>query len=147
MRPSFASKQSCWHEGVATLDFPEMVSNDGLPLQSLGRLRIAVEEFRCLYPAMPTAYLDAFLAVALSPGLGPTEYAKLTGTTQPIMSRLLLEIGEQSREREEPLHLVVSRRHPGNRRQICFFLTSKGYALALRMGLMIEGRWKGMAAS
>lgn len=120
-----------------------MVSNDGLPLQALGRIRIVVEEFRRLYPAMPSAYLDAFLAVALSPGLGPTDYARMTGTTQPVMSRLLLEIGEQSREREEPLHLVVSRRHPGNRRQICYFLTSKGYALALRIGLLIEGRWNG----
>ena len=123
-----------------------MVSNDGLPLQSLRRLRIAVEEFRRIYPAMPTAYLDAFLAVALKPGLGPTEYAKMLGSTQPIMSRLLLEIGEQSREREEPLHLVVSRRHPENRRQICYFLTSKGYALALRIGLMIEGRWNASMA-
>lgn len=122
------------------MNYPDMVSNEGLSLQHLSRLQHIIAEFRKLMPGLPAGYIDAFLAVALKPGLGPTDYAKVLGTAQPIMSRVLMEIGEQARGREEPLHLVVSRRHPENRRQICYYLTAKGYALALRIGLMIQGQ-------
>jgi hypothetical protein len=56
--------------------------------------------------ALAAAPLAAFLTVARHPGLGPTGYAKLLGTIQPIMSRILLEIGRKARAREEGLGLV-----------------------------------------
>lgn len=125
------------------MNHTDTVSNEGLHLQSLSRIVRIIAEFRRMSPGLPATYIDAFLAVALNPGHGPTEYARMVGTSQPIMSRTLLEIGEQARLRDEPLHLVVSRRHPESRRQIQYYLTAKGYALALRVGLIVQGHWNG----
>jgi hypothetical protein len=76
-----------------------------------------------------TSYLAAFLTVARHPGLGPTGYAKLLGTIQPIMSRILLEIGRQARAREEGLGVVDSEIDPDNFRQRKYFLTPTGLRL------------------
>ncbi len=118
----------------------ELTGNDGLPLTSLMRLRDAVGAFRALQPGIPTSYVDMFLAVALRPGLGPSEYASMVGTIQPMASRTLMEIGGHSRVRDTPLHLVSSQPHPESRRQVQYLLTPKGYALAHRVGWMLKGR-------
>ncbi len=49
-----------------------------------------------------------------------------------------MEIGEQARIREAPLHLLESRIHPENRRQRCYFETPKSYALACMAGMMLQ---------
>jgi hypothetical protein len=91
-----------------------------------------------LEPGLLASYIDAFLVVTLRPGLGPTDYAPMIGSIQPATSRTLMEIGEQARIRQAPLHLVDSRIHPESRRQRQYFLTSKGYALACRVGMMLQ---------
>jgi hypothetical protein len=118
----------------------EIIGNDGLPLKSLGRLKDAIGAFRNLEPNLPASYIDAFLAVALRPGQGPTDYAAMIGTIQPVASRTLMEIGESARTRTAPLHLVASHPHPESRRQIAYDLTPKGYTLAYRVGMMLQGR-------
>ncbi|MCJ2067859.1 hypothetical protein MKK75_03380 [Methylobacterium sp. J-030] len=118
----------------------EIIGNHGLPLKSLRRIKDVIGAFRSLEPNLPASYIDAFLAVALRPGLGPTDYASILGTIQPVASRTLMEIGKSARIRATSLHLVESRPHPENRRQIMYHLTPKGYALAYRVGMMLQGR-------
>jgi hypothetical protein len=61
--------------------------------KALRRVRRIVELFRNIEPRIPSSYMDAFLSVALKPGGGPTDYARDLGTSQPLASRVLLEIG------------------------------------------------------
>ena len=118
----------------------DIVGNDGLPLRTLSRLRDVVGAFRGLEPNLPAAYIDTYLAVALKPGLGPSDYAVMLGTIQPTASRLLMEVGDNPRSRAAPLNLVEHHPHPGSRRQIQYHLTPKGYALAYRVGMLLHGR-------
>lgn len=118
----------------------DMVGNDGLALHTLSRLRNVVAAFRSIEQNLPAAYIDTFLAVALKPGQGPTDYAMMLGTLQPSASRLLGEIGGHPRTRATALHLVEAHPHPESRRNIMYYLTPKGYALAYRVGGMLQGR-------
>ncbi len=108
------------------------------------RLRLAfniVSAFREVHPKMPTSYAQAFLAVAMHPGQGPTEYAKMIGTMQPIASRILLEIGIKARERDDDgLGLVDRQTDPANLRQQKYFLTGKGAALMNRLLGIVDSR-------
>jgi len=85
--------------------------------------------FRAREPKMTAGYIAAFMAVARHPGQGPTDYARMLGTVQPVMSRTLLEIGKKARQREEGLGLVDSESDPGDLRQSRYFLTTKGKLL------------------
>lgn len=109
-------------------------------LRTLGRRRDVVGAFRSLEPNLPAAHSDTYLAVALRPGLGPSDYAVTLGTIQPSASRPLMEIGDNPRSRAAPLNLVEHHPHPESRRQIQYQLTPKGYALAYRVGTMLQGR-------
>lgn len=102
-------------------------------VRKLNRLFNAIQAARTLYPAMPSSYIAAFLAVASKPGLGVTEYAKDLGTIQPIMSRILLEIGRKSRLRKEGLGLVDVSPDPQDLRINRHFLTPKGRTLLASM--------------
>jgi DNA-binding MarR family transcriptional regulator len=97
--------------------------------EEVRRLEVAsrfVNVFRMQDSRMTSSYMAAFLAVARNPGQGPTEYAKVCGTIQPIMSRILLELGEHARQRSAGLGLVDRVPDPGNLRQQRYFLTNKG---------------------
>jgi DNA-binding MarR family transcriptional regulator len=101
-----------------------------LEVRRLQMLIDVVQIIRKQEPKMTTSYLVAFLAVAMDPGKGPTAYAERLGTIQPVMSRVLLEIGKKARSRETgALGLVDSEPDPGNLRQHRYFLTEKGREL------------------
>lgn len=88
---------------------------------------------------MPSSYIAAFLAVAIKPGFGPSQYAKDLGTIQPIASRLLLEIGPKAREREGPgMGLVTRKTSPEDGREVEYTLTSEGARLAREIGRMLS---------
>lgn len=120
-------------EATMALSAPPAFTLDGNDLRALTRLNWTVETVRRVAPNMPLGYLHMLLWVSMKPGLGPTEYAKLTGTTQPIASRVLLEIGPQARERQEPLNLVSRCVSPHSLRQVEYRLTPKGEALVRRV--------------
>lgn len=63
-------------------------------LERLSRVIGVFYEFDAAFPA---SYIRAFLLVASKPGLSVTDYGNLLGVSQPIISRLLLQIGERSR--------------------------------------------------
>lgn len=97
--------------------------------KALGKVRAIINVFREADHKIPASYIAAFLAVALEPGKGPTHYAQQLGTVQPIMSRLLLEIGQKSRHRDEPLGLVDREVSAHSLRDQEYFLTHKGKAM------------------
>jgi len=99
---------------------------DDVDRDSVERLIRIIDLFRTLDARMPSSYIRAFLAVCLKPGAGPTDYAKDMGTIQPIMSRLLLEIGKKARERDEGLGLVDRQASPESLRNQEYYLTPKG---------------------
>ena len=82
---------------------------------------------------MPSSYMSAFLAVAMNPGAGPTDLARVMGTIQPIASRVLQEIGQRARHGDEPLQLVDQRISPHSGRNREYFLTTKGELLKRRI--------------
>lgn len=105
------------------------------PLGDIRRLEHAMELttiFRVIDPRLPVSYLQAFLAVARAPGLSTSQYAEMCGTTQPVMSRMLLEMGDKSRMRDEGLQLVDYDRDRGDLRKTRYFLTDKGKELFKR---------------
>lgn len=96
----------------------------------LDKLSHIVDVFRLISPRMTASYMSGFLAVARNPGCGPTEYAKMLGTIQPIASRILLELGSHSRnEGKEGLGLVDRVVSPTSLRNQQYFLTPKGRKL------------------
>lgn len=107
--------------------------------QALIRLAWIIDRFRELNSKMPSSYIAAFLAVAIKPGFGPSQYAKDLGTIQPIASRLLLEIGPKAREREGPgMGLVTRKISPENGREVEYTLTPEGARLARQIGRMLS---------
>lgn len=88
-----------------------------------------IEAFRKVDHKIPASYIAAFLAVALQPSKGPTHYAQVLGTIQPIASRLLLELGAKARHKDESLGLVDREVSAHSLRDQEYFLTHKGAAL------------------
>lgn len=101
--------------------------------------------FRAIDPDLTLSYAEAFLAVAEKPGHGPTEYAKSLGSVQPVVSRLLHELGSRSRrkERTEGLGLVEWNIHPESLRNKQYFLTPKGESLKEKVVAILQGRRAG----
>ena len=100
---------------------------------ALGTAASLINAFRAIDPRMPSSYMSAFLAVAMNPGEGPTQYARAMGTIQPIASRILQEIGQRARHGDEPLQLVDQRLSTQDARQRQYFLTTKGELLKRRI--------------
>lgn len=98
-------------------------------MKALAKCRRIIEVFRKVDHKIPASYIAAFLAVAMEPSKGPTHYANVLGTIQPIASRMLLEIGPKARHKDEPLGLVDKDVSAHSLRDHEYFLTFKGKAL------------------
>ena len=99
-----------------------------------------IEVFRKADHKIPASYIAAFLAVALQPSKGPTHYAQVLGTIQPVASRLLLEIGTKARHKDESLGLVDREVSAHSLRDQEYFLTGKGLAMMHELISIIQGR-------
>lgn len=99
-----------------------------------------VHEFRSAGHRLTANNIAAFLAVANSPDLGPTEYAKLLGTMQPVASRWLLDLGPKGREGSEGMGLLEREPDLMNLRQVRYCLSDRGITLARRVGAIAMGR-------
>lgn len=111
---------------ATTTRFHELSEEERKRLRKVKRV---IELFRQLEGRMPSSYIDAFLAVALEPGKGPTAYAKDINSIQPITSRVLLEIGPKARTKENALELVDRQQSPTSFRDQEYFLTPRGRKL------------------
>jgi DNA-binding MarR family transcriptional regulator len=93
----------------------------------------ALETFRELRRDMPLQYVYSFLLVAEEEGLGVNEYAKKAGVSSSVMSRHLLDIGEEDRNHNPGFMLVEGRPDRMDRRNRLITLTDKGRAIARRI--------------
>lgn len=106
---------------------PRFEPPEGKDAVTIEKLSRVIDHFRLVDSKMPTSYVAAFLAVTMKPGNGPTEYARMCGTIQPIISRILLEIGPKARRGEGlGLGLVDRVVHETSLRNQRYFLTAKG---------------------
>ena len=95
----------------------------------LGSLLKALKPFRELNSTMPLQYVTAFLQVAIAEGRTVTEYAKILGTSQSLMTRHLADLGEINRYHEAGYDLVQAKTDPMDRRNKRNHLTAKGQRL------------------
>jgi hypothetical protein len=89
----------------------------------------ALKPFHELDSTMPLQYVTAFLQVAIKEGQTVSEYAKILGTSQSLMTRHLADIGEINRYHEAGYDLVQAKTDPMDRRNKRNQLTTKGQRL------------------
>lgn len=96
---------------------------------TLNRLASALDILLAINPKMPLTYARAFVEVARNPGKGPTVYGLAMNMAQPVASRVLLEIGPNTRHRDQPDHLVDWTFAAHSLREKEYYLTPKGHTL------------------
>jgi DNA-binding MarR family transcriptional regulator len=95
----------------------------------LASLLKALKPFHDLDSTMPLQYVTAFLHVALKEGQTVSEYAKILGTSQSLMTRHLADIGKINRYHEAGFDLVEAKDDLMDRRTKRNQLTAKGQRL------------------
>jgi DNA-binding MarR family transcriptional regulator len=78
---------------------------------------------------MPLQYVTAFFSVATKEGQTVTEYARLLGASQSLMTRHLADLGEINRYHEAGYNPVQAKTDPLDRRNKRNELTAKGQRL------------------
>ena len=89
----------------------------------------ALKPFRELRKTMPLQYVTAFLSVANKEGQNVSEYAKIVGTSQSLMTRHLADIGKINRYHKPGYGLVEAETDMMDRRNKLIYLTAKGQRL------------------
>jgi DNA-binding MarR family transcriptional regulator len=105
---------------------------------ALHKCLLFMEALRVVNSIMPMQQAYAFLLVAMEEGCGVQEYAERAGVTQPVMTRILLALG-QHRQKGAPGYGLVHQAtdtHDLRKRQT--FLTPKGKALMREIVRMIR---------
>lgn len=85
--------------------------------------------FKKVHPTMPLQHAVTFMMVALDEGQSVQDYAERCGVAQTVMTRRLLDIGSQNRNRDPGYGLVIQRQDPLDLRKHQTFLTREGRAL------------------
>jgi DNA-binding MarR family transcriptional regulator len=101
--------------------------------KAVKNVMVWMDAFRALRPTMPLQHAYTFLLVATTEGLTVSEYAERAGTSQTVMTRHLLDIGQMTRTREPGLGLVQHKTDPMDMRKHQVYLTPKGKALLHRI--------------
>lgn len=89
----------------------------------------ALKPFRELRKTMPLQYVTAFLSVAVKEGQNVSEYAKMVGTSQSLMTRHLADLGDINRYHKPGYGLVEAKDDVMDRRNRINRLTPKGQRL------------------
>ena len=93
----------------------------------------ALKPFRDFRETMPLQYVQAFLLVATEENLNVSTYATRAGTSQSLMTRHLLDLGEVNRYHEEGMGFVEAYRDMMDRRNVLIRLSVKGKAVVSEM--------------
>lgn len=96
---------------------------------ALIRLLKALEPFHKLNSTMPLQYVTAFLSVAIKEGQNVSEYAKIVGTSQSLMTRHLADLGKINRYHKPGYGLVEAETDPIDRRNQRNRLSPRGQRL------------------
>jgi DNA-binding MarR family transcriptional regulator len=94
--------------------------------RAVGRLLTVMERFRRVRHTMPVHLVEALLRVAHHEGKSVIQYAREAGVSQSVMSRHLLELGNQYVKGEPGLGLVEKRTSSHSLREFEVTLTKKG---------------------
>ena len=87
----------------------------------------------------PTAVeVQAFYVVSLEQGLSVNEYARRLKVSKSTMSRMLLNLGASNRKFEPGAGLVTSYPNPRDEREVQYWLTSRGRALATQLAALMR---------
>ena len=86
-----------------------------------------------LFNGMPVSYITAFIAVARHPGEATQYYAKVCGTSDGAMSKVLNALGELALDRTKPGYMLLESRPGFDRRYTLHRLSPSGHALAMRI--------------
>jgi DNA-binding MarR family transcriptional regulator len=97
--------------------------------KAIKNVLVWIDAFRAVRKTMPLQHAYTFLLVAMTEGRSVSEYAERAGVAQTVMTRHLLDIGQQTRDREPGLGLVMTKTNPTDMRQKQAFLTPDGKAL------------------
>ena len=101
-------------------------------------LRLALEPFRDVRPAMSINRLVAFLRIAESEGKSITEYAKDAGVTNTVMVNELIRLSSKLVNDQRGPDLLERRSDPHDPRIMAVNLTEKGRALLARALASVE---------
>jgi DNA-binding MarR family transcriptional regulator len=107
--------------------FKQSIPDDEKAL--LMSLQKALKPFHELNSTMPLQYVTAFLQVAIKEGQTVSEYARILGTSQSLMTRHLADIGKINRYHETGYDLVEAKNDLMDRRTKRNQLTAKGQRL------------------
>lgn len=107
---------------------------------ALERFLQVLETLRDLKPNMPLHMAAAFVRVSLREGASVADLTRDAGVAQSVMSRHLLDIGPQNRDREPGLGLIEHKLSPGNLRVHEVVLTRKGISYARRIARLLLGQ-------
>jgi len=103
---------------------------DKVELKKLARV---LRAFMGVQKAMPVSRALLFLEIAFEEGLTTTELAQRTGSTVPVTTRQMLDIGEYNRSNEPGLGLVQHHTDLSDRRRNSVQLTPRGTSLARQL--------------
>jgi DNA-binding MarR family transcriptional regulator len=98
------------------------------------------DAFREVRHDMPLQHAYTFMLVALKEGKGVGYYTEQAGVAQTVMTRHLLDIGEQNRKREPGYGLVEKRPNLMDLREHQVWLTPKGRTLLNRVLRVMAAR-------
>lgn len=82
----------------------------------------------------------ALLQVAMEPGQGPTHYGSRLGAIQPVVSRLLLELGIRARNGTPGLNLIDRDEAPDDLRGKRYHMTPDGRVLTKALSGILDKR-------
>jgi|SRR5262245_42633581 len=87
---------------------------------------------------IPIGCVDTFLMIAANESRSIDEYAEMAKVSKSVMSRLILDIGDATRDHEPGLQWVTARVDPNERRKHEVVLTPKGRILAGRVRELLD---------
>jgi len=93
----------------------------------------AIAHFTNIRATMPMQSVNAYLCVALNPGLQVSDYARMGNVSPNLMSRYLKDLGHTNRYGEPSFDLVATEMSPVDRRCHQTLLTQRGLGLALML--------------
>ncbi len=105
------------------METQKLSADDSIKAIKLAR---AIDHFRDVDAAFPVSYIAALLAVAREPGLTGSDYAGRLDIAQPVLSRILLEIGPKSRHGRPGLKWITSVSDPDDLPRKRIYLTPLG---------------------
>lgn len=117
------------------------VQGDDADRRVIRRLFNVLERFRLVRQTMPVHLLTALFRVYLEEGKSVIHYARESNVSQSVMSRHLIELGNEPYHGKPMLGLIEKRMSPTSLREYEVYLTPKGRRVVKEVGqILATGR-------